>query len=262
MNTALWMACKVHICSSPYSLLSSDRSTTDLLPEKTADIVMAIRPLQHYRVDSGSQDSNESSSRGSRAAYTDLGRSSSSDSDSTEVSTNADKISQRRPCRKGRADLEFRLSATYTRRHSSPGPRPARRTSTSLQSPSDGSKAAIQRRRKCQPHHRCASMNESVSSILKPPKYSPSSSITSESGDRTAKKPSRFLRRWSWSEPSRGSEGQDLPPVSLNLPLLPLPLLERPLNKPQKRPSRDKEDRWVADGVDFCSSVEVHVFRK
>ena len=222
MNTAsLFMACKVLICSSPLNLLSRDKSTTDLLPETiTADMVMMIRP-QHYRIGSGSQDSNETTSRSSRVAYTDLRRSASSDSDSTEVSTNADKISQRRPCRKSRADLEFRLSATYTRRHSSPGPGPARRTSTSLQSPSDGSEAAILRRRKCQPHHRCTSMNESVSSILKPPKYSPSSSITSESGDSIAKKPSRFLRRWSWSEPIRGSEGQDLPPVSLNLPLLP-----------------------------------------
>ena len=234
---------------------------------------------QHFRCRDGSQDgSSETSSRGSRVgvAYTDLRRSTaSSDSDSTEVSTNADKnkntISQRRPCRKGRADLEFRLSATYTRRHSSPGPRPA-----SLQSLSGGDEAAILRRRKCQPHHRCVSVNESVSSILKPPKYSPSSSITSESGDSTAatiaatvvstsaNKPSRFQRRWSWSEPSigTGSEGEDLPPVSLHLPFS-RPPLERHLNKAQKRPSCDKEvDRWVADGVDFCSSVEVHVFHK
>jgi hypothetical protein len=68
------------------------------------------------------------------------------------------------------------------------------------------------------------------------------------------------------SEPSIGigsDEGEELPPVSLHLPLfLPRPPFERPLNKSQKRPSRDKEDRWVADGVDFCSSVEVHVFHK
>lgn len=146
---------------------------------------------QHYRCRDGSQDgSNETSSRSrsrsSRVAYADLGGSTStasSDSDSTEISssTNADKISQRRPCRKSRADLEFRLSATFTRRHSSPGPRPA-----SLQSPSGDNEEGILRRRKCQPHHRSAFMNESVSSILKPPKYSLSSSITSESGDSTA----------------------------------------------------------------------------
>ena len=222
---------------------------------------------QHFHCRDGSQEGNdnETSSRRSRVAYADL-RGSTASSDS-------DKISQRRPCRKGRADLEFRLSATYTRRHSSPGPRPA-----SLQSPSVDNEEGILRRRKCQPHHRCASVNESVSSILKPPKYSPSSSITSESGDSTAatiaatvvsfavEKPSRFLRRWSLSEPSIGigsDEGEDLPPVSLHLPFLPRPPFERPfMNKSQKRPSCDKVDRWVADGVDFCSSVEVHVFHK
>ena len=112
-------------------------------------------------------------------------------------------------------------------------------------------------------------MNESVSSILKPPKYSPSSSFTSESGDSTAatiaatastsmNKPSRFQRRWSLSGPSIGSEGEDLPPVSLHLPF------SRPvsMSQSQKTPPCDKVDRWVADGVDFCSSVEVHVFRK
>ena len=132
----------------------------------------------------GSQDgNNETSSRGSRVAYADLRRSTtSSDSDST-VSTNADEIGQRKPCRKSRADLEFRLSATYTRRHSSPGPRLAREACTSLKSPSEGShdnEEGIMRRKKSQPRHRCASMNESVSSILKPPKYSLSlsSSIT------------------------------------------------------------------------------------
>ena len=224
---------------------------------------------QHFRCHDGS---NETSSKG-RVADGDLLRSASSDSDSTEISNNADEISQRRPCRKSRADLEFRLSATYTRRHSSPGPRPAREACTSLHSPSGVNEAAILRRRKFQPHHRCTFMNEFVSSILKPPKYSLSSSITSESGDSTAatiaatasttvEEPSRFLRRWSWSEPSRGSEGEDLPPVSLNLPFLPLLPFEVPLNKSQKRPSRDKVDRWVAEGVDFCSSVEVHVFHK
>ena len=222
---------------------------------------------QHFRCRDGS---NKTSSKG-RVANGDLLRSASSDSDSTEISANTDEIIQQRPCRKSRADLEFRLSATYTRRHSSPGPRTA-----SLQSPSGVNEAAILRRRKCQPHHRCASVNESVPSILKPPKYSPSSSFTSASGDSTAatiaatasttvEEPSRFMRRWTWSEPSIGigsDEGDDIPAASLHLPLLPQLPFEVPLNKSQKRPSRDKVDRWVADGVDFCSSVEVHVFHK
>ena len=188
---------------------------------------------QHYRCRDGSQDgSNETSSRSrsSRVAYADLGGSTST-------------------------------------------------ASSDLQSPSGDNEEGILRRRKCQPHHRSASMNESVSSILKPPKYSLSSSITSESGDSTAataatiattvastavtvNKPSRFQRRWSLSGPSIGSEGEDLPPVSLHLPFS-RPPMENPRSQSQKtRSSCDKEDRWVADGVDFCSSVEVHVFHK
>lgn len=222
---------------------------------------------QHQHCRDGRHDGNNATSSRRRVASANLPN--SSDSNSTPVSTNENKISQRRPPRRsGRADLECRRSATLTqRRHSSPGPRKEATSSTSQQPPSGagGNEAAIRHRRKCQPLHRCASMNESVSSILKPSKYSPSSSITSEGGGdnntaaiaataaTTDKKPSsrKFLRRWSAPE--------SLPAASMHSFFL--PPLEKPLNKTQKRPSSDELDKWVADGVDFCNSVEVHVFR-
>ena len=219
---------------------------------------------QRSRRDGRHNETSSTSSRMARVADADLSRSTGSDSDSTEIFASEDKISQRRPSRRDRADLECRRSATYTRRHSSPGPA-KEVTTTSQQSPSGVNEAAIRRRRKCQPLHRCASMNDSVSSILKPSKYSPSSSFTSEVGDTTAAtiaatapatKSSRFLRRW--SAPSIGSEG--LPAASMHSFFLP-PSEGKPLNKLQRRPSCDTLDKWVADGVDFCSSVEVHVFR-
>ena len=181
----------------------------------------------------------------------------SDSTNSTEVFINEDKISQRR-----RADLEHRLSTTLTRTHSSLGPSTSKEVTSTLQhNPSSGNnnKAAIRRRRKCQPLHRCESMNESVSSILKPSKYSTSSIIYSEDGDNTAathsaqtaatkKSPRRFLRRW--SAPSIGSESSTAASTQTSLK-----------NKSQNRPSSSEEmdEKWVADGVDFCNRVEIHV---
>ena len=242
----------------------------------------------------------ESSSSRVRVADAGLRRSiesSSSSNNSTEeasTTTSQDKnYGQRRPRRKGRAaDDVVRLSATFTRRHSSspeppekePSPPPPPDESSSSGDATNNNKAAaaaaaIRRRKKCRPRHRCPTTNESISSILKPyPKYLPSGSIlqsfSSEAaggGDNdnhhissshtstssSSAKPS--LRRRSWNcttqtEPS-------IPAASMHSFFLPPLNGGKPLGKSQKRPSCDSLDQqWVPNGVDFSSSVEVHVF--
>ena len=153
-------------------------------------------------------------------------------------------------------DLDPTRSATYTRRHSAPdhGQEPP--------PPSSGS-GSTTLRRKCQPRHRCASTNVSVSSIMRPSRYSLSSSISSSghsvasevAADNAAAtnvftdKVSKMRRRASLTSASMHSYF-----LSPSNP---------PLNDSQRRPSCSSLDlQWVASGVDFSSSVEVYVFRK
>ena len=165
---------------------------------------------------------------------------------------------RRRPRRRASAtatslvDLDPTRSATYTQRYSAPDPPPS------------GSGAATLRR-KCQPHHKCASTNLSVSSIMRPSRYSLSSSISSsghslasevDTGNATTTanvvtgKVSKTRRRASLSS-SASMHSFFLSPSN------------PPLNNSQRRPSCSSLDlQWVASGVDFSSSVEVYVFRK
>ena len=237
------------------------------------------------------RDSHEDSSSRIRVADATLRRSSSSDiSDSTDGSANisTDKSTQqRRPRRRIRGDFEFRLSATITRTHPTPEPNEeslpspaATSRSSSPSGDSNGGGTSIRRRKKCQPRHRCAKTNESITSILRPSKYSSSFSssdditidnihlVSSGEGDShnntatietlatTTKKSSLFQRS------SKTSKG--LPSASMHSYFLPsLETSTPPLNKSQKLPSCNSLDgQWVPSGVDFSSSVEVHVFYK
>lgn len=159
-----------------------------------------------------------------------------------------------------------RRSSSHSRRHSSP-PGSEQETS-SASSASGGGVVGATLRRKCQPHHKCAAVNQSVSSIMRPSRYSYSSCMTSSSHSSVAnevsfdnaastataagKKASR-RRRSAESIPSSSMHSYFLPPLSNSKPSL---------NKSHRRPSCDSLDRWVASGVDFSSSVEVYVFRK
>lgn len=260
-------------------------------------MAMTMAPQHSSREDSDSHggsheldDSNTDTSN-SRVRVADAGlRRAIESSSSSTTEASQDKYGQRRPRRRGRAvDDVVRLSATFTRCHPSPDP-PSPEPSPPPQESGEGENkaaaaASIRRRKKCRPKHRCPTTNESISSILKPyPKYLPSSTIlqsfssekesgcddtdnhsssltstsstatTSSTTSLTLKKPSRLLRRGSTqSEPS-------LPAASMHSFFLP-PLNGKPLSKTQKRPSCDSLDQqWVPNGMDFSSSVEVHVF--
>ena len=114
-------------------------------------------------------------------------------------------------------------------------------------------------RRKCQPLHRQHS-NQSVSSIMRPSRYSMTSSthsLSSELNDSslhsssnqaatstaTAPKPRRISRR-------------------ATLDGLPAQSMHSYFQKETYKRSNSLDHQWVASGVDFSSSVEVYVFRK
>ncbi len=80
-------------------------------------------------------------------------------------------------------------------------------------------------RRKSRPLHKCVSMNQSISSIIRPSRYS-SSNTSSVNSSRI-------------SSPSEGLDSSSSPPPS----------------------RRTSLDGWIASGVTFSSSVEVHVYR-
>ncbi len=117
-------------------------------------------------------------------------------------------------------------------------------------------------RRKCQPLHRDQSFNQSVSSIMRPSRYSMTSSthsLSSELNDSssslhsssnqaatstaTAPKPRRISRR-------------------ATLDGLPAQSMHSYFQKETYKRSNSLDHQWVASGVDFSSSVEVYVFRK
>eukprot|EP00986_Skeletonema_menzelii_P018813 scaffold26725_cov218-Skeletonema_menzelii.AAC.2 len=86
-------------------------------------------------------------------------------------------------------------------------------------------------RKRCQPHHKCLSMNEALSSIMKPPRYS---SSNTRSIDSSATKP-LLMRRNSMSSALSSSFSPS-------------------------KPRRNSADQWIASGVVFNSSVEVYLF--
>jgi hypothetical protein len=257
------------------SIASSNSDSTEVSTTKNVDN-NKIGGQQQQRRPSRQEDFNRLSATYTRRHSSPGSERRAKESPHTSSLQSKGKSGGNEAAGRGRADNNRPSATSYTRRHSS-SPGSERRaieplpTSSSQSKSGGGNEAAIRRRRKCQPHHRSASINEALSSILKPPKYSPSSSITSEGSDSTAstnanaatanKKPpprQRFLRRW--SAPSIGSEGL-LPAGSMHSFFLPPP--EKPVNKSHhKRSSSDDDlDKWVADGVDFCSNVEVHLFR-
>ena len=107
-------------------------------------------------------------------------------------------------------------------------------------------------RRKCQPLHKCATTNQSVSSIMRPSRYSmamsahtlPNDEVDNNSDDDTT----------NGKAPRRRSCNDSLPSQSMHS------YFARPSGSAQRSFSLD--DQWVASGVDFSSSVEVYVFRK
>lgn len=129
-------------------------------------------------------------------------------------------------------------------------------------------------RRKCQPLHKCATVNQSVSSIMRrPSRYSmtSSSSHSFTTGDvvqevvndnsihstghiHTAPSSNTSRRRFS----RRASGERGLPAQSMHSYFL---QRETSLGNSQRSLS-SLDDPWVASGVDFSSSVEVYVFRK
>ncbi|KAL7491519.1 hypothetical protein ACHAWT_000843 [Skeletonema menzelii] len=108
-------------------------------------------------------------------------------------------------------------------------------------------------RRKCQPLHKCATVNQSVSSIMRPSRYSMNSSthsLSSELNDssvHSSNQPRRVSRR---------ATCEGLPAQSMHSYFLP-ESSHRSLSF-----TSSLDDQWVASGVDFSSSVEVYVFRK
>ena len=86
-------------------------------------------------------------------------------------------------------------------------------------------------RKRCQPHHKCLSMNEALSSIMKPPRYS---SSNTRSIDSSATKP-LLMRRNSMSSALSSSFSPS-------------------------KPRRNSADQWIASGVVFNNSVEVYLF--
>eukprot|EP00984_Skeletonema_dohrnii_P026667 scaffold16037_cov139-Skeletonema_dohrnii-CCMP3373.AAC.4 len=133
-------------------------------------------------------------------------------------------VSQRRPAR-----IISSPNLNY-RRHSSP------QMDTSNTSPISEkalSRAGNTIRRRSQPLHRCPSLNQALSSAMRPPKYS---SANTSCFDSSATKSSRMRR--STVVPSMSSSFSS--PSSSH---------------------RTSADRWIASGVVFSTSVEVYLFR-
>ena len=134
-----------------------------------------------------------------------------------EVSTaeNRDPISsQRRPAGTKRCD-----SSDF-----------ASKLNTSRTSPT---KAGYLYRTRSQPHHKCPSKNQALSSIMKSPRYSASNTGRFYS---SATKPPRMRHN----------------SMSAAMPSTLSPL--------QSKPRRNSADQWIASGVVFNSSVEVYLF--
>ena len=176
-----------------------------------------------------------------------------------------------------RADAALRGSVSSTSTEGSSSSSRRRSSAASSASPGGGGGGGATLRRKCQPLHKCATVNQSVSSIMRPSRYSMNSSTHSISNEQlltdnsvttttaTANKaPRRRVSR-------RSSEG-GLPSQSMHSYFLRGSSSSSIIGgnkKPQKREdslnrslSSAIDDPWVASGVDFSSSVEVYVFRK
>ena len=139
--------------------------------------------------------------------------------------------------------------------------------STSVGSSNGGGNNNATLRRKCQPLHKCATVNQSVSSIMRrPSRYSMTSSshsfttsdvqlvnensIHSTSHIHNAPSNNRRFSR-------RASGERGLPAQSMHSYFL-----QRESLGNSQRSLSSLDDPWVASGVDFSSSVEVYVFRK
>lgn len=109
------------------------------------------------------------------------------------------------------------------------------------------------RRRKAKPHHRDKDYNLRLSSIMKPPKYSPSSSIT-EAELRNLLEVSDLTFRLSSSlPPSFGIKSLD-------------ELSESQAVKSNSLTSASSSDvvdyqYWLPKGVDFCETVELYLYK-
>ena len=113
-------------------------------------------------------------------------------------------------------------------------------------------------RKKSTPQHRSPQVNESVSSILKMPKYSRKLSLDLES-----EMESKDMQRRRRSAPNI-SRSESMPPIG------PLPDLFFNSRKysytsdsnTSNESRNDNSDEWVPKGVDFEPNCEVYVFRK
>jgi len=126
--------------------------------------------------------------------------------------------------------------------------------SLSISSHSEGGGGKILRR-KSQPRHKCASVNQSITSIMRPSRYSSPNlasllvkediDVFTTTSSSTTNEPQLYPMR----------RHASLPSMAAFMP----PQLK---SHSHKRPSCNSLDGWVASGVDFSEFVEVHVFRK
>uniref|UniRef100_A0A7S2Q1S1 Uncharacterized protein n=1 Tax=Skeletonema marinoi TaxID=267567 RepID=A0A7S2Q1S1_9STRA len=138
-------------------------------------------------------------------------------------------VSQHRPARTS-------FPNQNNRRHSEPSVVASQMdtSNTSLITKKALSRAGNTIRRRSQPLHKCPSLNQALSSAMRPPKYS---SANTSGFDSSANKPPRMMRR-STVVPSMSSSFSS--PSSSH---------------------RTSADRWIASGVVFSTSVEVYLFR-
>ena len=108
-------------------------------------------------------------------------------------------------------------------------------------------------RRKCQPLHKCATTNQSVSSIMRPSRYL-AMSAHSVPGEVVDVNNSDNEDNDGKAKPRRRSCNESLRSQSMHSYFA-----RGSTGKSQRSFSLD--DQWVASGVDFSSSVEVYVFR-
>jgi hypothetical protein len=176
---------------------------------------------------------------GDDPAKTDLHRRSSTDSDSS-MSTSTD----------GSSGSGSRRRSSTT---SADGGTLRRRNSSS--SVASGGGPTL--RRKCQPLHRDQSFNQSVSSIMRPSRYSMTSSthsLSSELNDSLHSSSQAPTTTAAPPKPRRISR-------RATLDGLPAPSMHTDFQRETYKRS-NSDHQWVASGVDFSSSVEVYVFRK
>jgi hypothetical protein len=132
---------------------------------------------------------------------------------------------------------------------------------------SSSSSNKLKVRRKSEPHHRDQSVNSSLCSIMKTPKYSRSTASSPPltelpSADHSYSKlldisNHRFnLSNLSSSLPPSLGMGANKTPLNLSRSLT-----ECPSRRGSITSIVEEEDEWLPRGVEFCASMEVYVFK-